>query len=450
MNKTILASTLALVFAAALGGCAVQPPVAPQVATAMPKQWQQFDAQAAEGAASWVDDAQLAALQAQALAANRDIRQAALRMQRAQLQLQGAGLDRQPTPSLGLDASRSRLLEGGGRTQRSHGANVGLSYELDLWQRLGAAEQAQAAQVESARTDIAAAQALIRAQVAERYWALGALEQERPLVAEQLQAAEQVLLLTRQRVREGKLLPIEVDKVAATLQDLRARQAQLQREQAQHRLALGLLLDQPEPALPAEPRLPATAPMRWQPAAPDQALAQRPDVQRARAQVDAALAQQRGIEAARYPRLSLTAGVGTGGAAAKDWLRNPLGSLAANLIVPLVDWRRLDLQRSQALTDVESAALSLRDTLHKALVEIEGLAAEERELQAQSAANQARLQEAEQTERLAQLRFEVGAIARADWLQARNARLAAEQQALQLRLRAWVNQQGLRKALAAG
>lgn len=445
-KKTILASTLALL----LGGCAVQPPAAPQASTAMPAQWQQFEPAATQAPAALSNDPQLLALQQQALNANRDIRQAALRWQRALHQLRGAELDRQPSPSLGLDASRGRSLDQGGPTQRSHGLSTGLNYELDLWQRLSAAEQAQAAQAESLRVDIHAARALIQAQVAERYWALGALAQELPLIDEQLQGAEQVVELTRQRVREGKLLPIEVDKVAATLQDLRARRAQALREQAQHRLALGLLLDQPELQLPGSALLPSGQPARWQPAPPDQALAQRPDVQRARAQVDAALAQQRVAEAARYPRLSLSLGLGTGGPAVDDWLRHPLASLAANLVVPLVDWRRLDLQRNTALSEVESAALSLRDTLHKALVEIEGLAAEERELQAQAQANQARMAEAEQTERLAQLRFEVGAIARADWLQARNARLAAQQQALQLRLRAWVNQQGLRKALAVG
>ncbi|MBH9554063.1 TolC family protein [Inhella gelatinilytica] len=446
-NKTILASTLALL----LGGCAVQPPVAPQASTALPAQWQQFEGQDA-GAAQpdWAGllDPALSQLQQQALAANRDIAQAVLRWRRAELQTQGAGLDRQPSPSLGLDASRSRAVEHG-PTARSHGLSAGLNYEVDLWQRLAQTERAQAAEAEAARTDIAAAQLLIRTQVAERYWSLAALALEEPLITEQLQAAEQVVELTRQRVREGKLLPIEVDKAAATVQGLRSRLAQLARERSSHRLALGLLLNQTEPVLPAAAQLPHAAPPRWLPPPPEQALARRPDVQRARLQVDAALARQRSNEAARYPRLSLSAGLSTGGSDAGDWLRNPLASLAANLVVPLVDWRRLDLQRQGALTDVESSALALRDSLHRALVEIEGLAAEQRELQAQELANAARLQEARRTAQLAQLRFEVGAIARADWLQARNAALAAEQEGIRLRLRAWLNQAALHKALAS-
>ncbi|MFO1250181.1 MAG: TolC family protein [Inhella sp.] len=444
MNKHLIAAAAAL----ALSACSITPPAAPQASTAMPAAWQQFEGQAAPADWAGLIDPALTQLQQQALAANRDIAQAVLRWRRAELQTQGAALDRQPTPSLSLDASRSRLVEQG-PTTRSHGLSAGLGYEVDLWQRLAQAELAQLADAEAARTDIAAAKLLIRAQVAERYWSLAALALEEPLIAEQLHGAEQVVELTRQRVREGKLLPIEVDKNAATLQALRSRQAQLERERSQHRLALGLLLDQTEPALPATARLPDAAPPRWLPPAPEQALARRPDVQRARLAVDAALARQRSSEAARYPRLSFTLGLGTGGSDAGDWLRNPLASLAANLVVPLVDWRRLELQRQGALTEVESSALALRDSLHKALVEVEGLAAEERELQAQEQANAARLQEARRTAQLAQLRFEVGAIARADWLQARNAALAAEQEGIRLRLRAWLNQAALHKALAS-
>ncbi len=451
--KTLSTLALAVGLSLGLGGCALLPkadssPVLPQPLS-LPTDWQQLQP-GGSAAQDWAGalDAQLAELQAQALRANRDIALALKRWERGQLQLRSAGLDRGLTPSLSAGASGSREFEHG-LISRNYSLNAGVSFEADLWGRLAQAESAQLAQAEALRSDWAAAQLLIRSRVAESYWSLAALALEEPLILEQLQSAEAVLALTRLRVREGKLLPIEVDKSASTLQSLRSRLAQLQRERTQHQLTLGLLLDSPAPALPAAPRLPAAAPDDWQAGPPAEVLERRPDVQRARATVDSALAQWRGAEAARYPRLSLNLGVGTGGQQWSDWLERPLGTLSANLVVPLVDWRRLDLQGAQARNEVENAALSLRDTLHKALVEIEQLAAERRELRAQALANQARLNEAQQTEKLASLRYEVGAIARADWLQARNARLAAEQEAIQLRLRQWLNQAALHKALAS-
>jgi outer membrane protein TolC len=183
---------------------------------------------------------------------------------------------------------------------------------------------------------------------------------------------------------------------------------------------------------------------------PATVLERRPDVQRARAQVDAALARSRAAEAARYPSLSFSASLGTGGSSLGDALRNPLASLAGNLVVPLIDWRRLDLQRDGARTELELAALALRDTVATALVEVETALIEGRRLAQQLEANATRLREAEAAERVARLRLDVGRIARADYLQARNARLEAEQGRLQLQLLAWLNRAQLLRALALG
>jgi outer membrane protein TolC len=118
--------------------------------------------------------------------------------------------------------------------------------------------------------------------------------------------------------------------------------------------------------------------------------------------------------------------------------------------VPLIDWRRLDLQRDAARTELELAALALREVVALALVEVETALLEGERLRQQLDANATRLREAQETERLAALRLEAGAIARADFLQARNARLEAEQGRLQLRLRAWLNRAQLTRAVAGG
>lgn len=441
--------TLVPMLALALAACSTAPlqrPAEPLPPVAWLVPAMDSDAQALWS--TWAD-APLLQLQQQALVRNLDIAQASLRWQRAQLQLQAAGLDRGITPSLGLSASASRALESGTLT-RSVGVSAAIAYEADLWGRLARAESAQAAQAEAQRTDVAAAQLLIRSQVAERYWSLAELAQEEPLIEAQRSGAAEVLALTRLRVQEGKLLPIEIDKAAATVQGLLARQAQLQRERLQHQLALRLLLDDAQLGLPTEAQLPLPQLPTVALGSPEQVLSRRPDVLRARLQVDAALAQLQVAVAARYPRLSFSAGLASGGTQWQDWLAQPIASLTSNLMVPLVNWRRLDLQQAQARSDVDSAALALRDTVHKALQEVEQLAAERRELQALVQAQAARQAEAQRTERQARLRYEVGSIAKADWLQVRNALFAAEQEALQLRLRQAINQAGLLKALAVG
>lgn len=444
-------------------GCAHGPAAAPATADlALPAAWAERPGDATPDWAGLLDP-QLAALQARALAANRDIALAAQRWKQAQLLVEQSALRWSPSAGLSANASRpvqtqssTRNVDIGGVTvpvttatgwSRSYGASVGVSYELDLWDRLAQGTAAQRAQAEAARTDIAAARLSIRSQVAEAYWTLAAVQTQRPLAEAQLALTRETLELTRQRVREGKLLPIEVDKIAVNLQAAESRLADLAADAQLQRHILALLLDEPLPGPQPQAALPAGAPPGWRLAPPAEVLAQRPDVQRARLGVDAALAKLRVSEAERYPRLSFSAGLSTGGTTASDWLAQPLASFAANLVVPMIDWQRLALQREGARTELDTAALTLRDTLQKALADIEGQRIEAERAAQQWQANAGRLREATENERLAQLRYEVGAVARADWLQTRSALLDAQQAEIRLRLTQWVRQSSLFKSL---
>lgn len=441
----------ALAMAALLAGCASTATLEEAPAVAAPAAWATL--QAAPPAGQWAgpSDPALARLQERALAANRDIAQALLRWQAAQRLEHAAGLARQPTPSLAATAGATRSLDGDAPLQRSASLNLGVSYEADLWQRLAHAQGAAAAQARASEADWVAARVLVRARVAEAWWTLATIAAQTPALSVQLEGAEQAVALTRLRVQEGKLLPIEIDKAAATLQGLRLQAAQQQELGTRQRLELGLLLADPAFVPDASPALPSQPPADWRASeTPVQVLARRPDVQQARAVLDAALQRLRGAEAARYPQLSFDLGVSTGGTRWSEWLEHPLASLGSSLLVPMIDWRRIELQRLDALGEHEIAGLALRDTMHRALVEIEQLAAEQQRLQAEEAAQARRLAEARTGERLAELRFEVGAISRLDWLQARNARLAAEQDALQLGLRRLLNGVALQRALVTG
>jgi NodT family efflux transporter outer membrane factor (OMF) lipoprotein len=456
--KTRLTSMAAALL---LAGCAHGPvDKAPEVA--LPTAWSQAGGDATPDWAGLLDPT-LAALQARALEANRDIELAAQRWKRAQLLADQSALRWTPNASLSSNASRpletqstTRNVDVGGVTipvtsstgvTRSYGANVGVGYELDLWDRLAQTQAVQRASAEAARTDIEAARLLIRSQVAEAYWTLASLRARQPLADTQLAITRETLELTRARVREGKLLPIELDKIAATVQAAENRLADLAADTLLQRQRLALLLDEPLPGPSPDAALPASDPPQWRLAEPADVLARRPDVQSARLGVDGALARLRASEAERYPRLSFSGSIGTGGSHASDWLSQPLASLGANLVVPMIDWKRLALSRDSARTELDTAALTLRDTLNKALADIETQRIEAERVAQQLAANNGRLREAVENERLARLRYEAGAIARADWLQARNALLDAEQNRIQLRAQQWVRQAALFKAL---
>ena len=406
-------------------------------------------------------DPALLALQQRALEANTDIRRAALAWQAAQIQAKQQGLRLQP--SLGLSYSANRPLQSSGATVNVNGAlvpvgeeahwtqgysaSVSTGFDVDLWNRLAHLDAKQAALTEAARSDIVAARASIASQVAESYWTIVANQRFAAIASAKLELAERAVPLVTARVREGKLVPLEIDKAAAAELAARQQLGDAIAEAAKARVSLARLLDTPPPgpevaavALPT--RLPA-----WAPDEPAQVLERRPDVHRARFEVDAALAEVRATRAARYPQLTFSAGIGTGGARLADWLGQPLLSLTSNLIVPFVDWRRLDLQEAQSRNALDSAALNLRDKVHGALGEVQALLIEQRRIAEARAAADKQLEQAQEAERIARLKRDVGAIALADLLQARIATSDAEQAVEQARLDAVRNRLAMLRAL---
>ncbi|HEY1089915.1 MAG TPA: TolC family protein [Burkholderiaceae bacterium] len=446
-----------------LTACATRGPVQAPAAPPAPAHWSEIRADGASPAWAPLLDARLRELQAQALQANTDIAAAALGFKQAQLQAEQQGLRVRPSASLSSSANKPLQSQGGSididgvrvpvgsNTQwsRSHGASVSVSYEADLWNRLAQAQVQQQALSEAARSDIDAARLLIVCRVAESFWTLATQAHFERIARAKLALAEQALPLVSLRVREGKLPPLEIDKAAANVQSARQALAQVEAATAKARLALAGLLDQapPGPVL-TDATLPTAALPAWLPDEPPQVLERRPDIRRARLEVDAALANARATHAARYPQLTFSAGLGTGGQRLSDWFSQPLLSLAAGLTVPLIDWRRLDIADAQARTSLESAALRLRASVNKALGEVQSQLIDAKQLEAQRLAIDERLQQAVESERLADLKLDVGSLALVDALQIRIARLDAEQAAQQQRLDALLNRLSLLRALA--
>lgn len=456
MKRIFLLAPLLL---AACAGAPIAPPAAPEA----PARW--ADTPAAGELAAWAPllDPALQALQQRALAANTDIRRAALALQAQELQARLQGLRIQPSASLTYSANKPLESQGstinvngvlipvGSQAQWSHsyGASIGAGFELDLWNRLAQLDAQQARLSEAAQSDIAAARQNIASRVAESYWTLAANEGLAVIAREKVRVAEQALPLVTARVKEGKLVPLEIGRASATLQSAQQQLAQAEAALAKARVSLAQLLDETPPGPAVQPVPLPSAPLPdWTPDDPARVLERRPDVHRARLEVDAALASARATRAARYPQLSFSAGLGTGGAKMSDWFAQPLFSLASSLTVPLIDWRRLDLQDAQSRNALDTAALNLRDKVNGALAEVQGLLIDQRRIGDERAAADSQFAVNADAERLARLKLEVGSIARADALQARAATLDAEQAVVQARLDALLNRLALLRALA--
>ncbi len=375
----VLASCALLVAGCALPGVPAPP------APAMPADWAALRAPEVASAveasraglgdagAPWADPV-LQALLARAQAANRDLRLSAQRLSLAEDDARLAGLSLAPQLGLDLSASTGRALQGPATAlgwSRSDGAALSASWTPDLWGQLrGQADQAgQAAAM--AADDVRALRWDLQARVAEQYWTIARLQSGRERLLVDERAAADTLAAQRLKLDEGTLRLADLDVAVADARALALqRQANaLALETARRTLAA--LVDAPPQdfALP-QARLPRERVALPGAGAPMQVLDSRPDVHRARLALDQALLGQRIAQVNRYPTLTLSPGIATGGAGWRHLLDDPGLTLGVSLALPFVDWRARGIAQWQAGTRAAMAAVQFRDALWLALADV--------------------------------------------------------------------------------
>lgn len=307
-----------------------------------------------------LQDPQLNALVEQAQARNLDLKAALATVQQARAL---AGLARReggPQASLGATAQVSRASmpevdpyrSGQPRPpeQRLIGLSQSLSWELDLFGRVATAQAVAERELDMARADLRAAQALVQAELVNRYVQLRASQQLETLSAQQLELAEARRQQLQARVTAGLADARELRAVEAEQAQRSAERAGLQAQLQQTLAAIALLCGHAPAALDRE--LAALRQPQALPALPLQQslqigegwLQQLPQVARADAALRASLGQQVLAERAHLPRLSLAATVGLNESASRLGQAGALRYAAG----PALQWDWFDAGRRQA------------------------------------------------------------------------------------------------------
>ncbi|MFC4257108.1 efflux transporter outer membrane subunit [Altererythrobacter xixiisoli] len=254
-----------------------------------------------------------------ALAANTDVRQALARIDRARAGLRGAGADRLPQTAISASSNYNRLQQfqafpGMSRETWMHDAGIDISYEVDLFGRVGRNVEAARADLAASQADADAVRVIVVADTTRAYAdaasSAGQLQVARDIVA----LLDQSLDLTRRRHDAGLESGLGVAQIA-TLRDQRA--ADIPTLEAQRQAALFRLATLTGRA-PVE--LPAIAAERSVALEIRQAipigdgaalLARRPDVQAAERRLAAATARIGVATAELYPKISLGGSIGS-------------------------------------------------------------------------------------------------------------------------------------------
>jgi len=419
-----------------------QRPAAP-VAAHYPQQADgQSEAAPALGWQAWFRDPQLQALITQALANNRDLRAAALRVEeaRALYGIQRADLFPAVGAQAGLDRSRTPAdlnLTGRPLVGSAYQAGVGLStWELDLWGRLRSLDDAalQTA-LASEATRRAAALSLV-AQVADAWLELAEIDERLAIARDTIASRQESYRIFARRVEVGATSRLNLTQIETLLTQAQALGAQLEQQRAQRLNALTLLVGSPLelPVGQARPALDAAFPA-LSPGTPSLLLTRRPDVAAAEHRLQAASANIGAARAAFFPSISLTGNLGTASAELSGLFRDGshAWSFSPSLSLPIFTAGRLRNNLNLAEVRRDLAVANYEKTIQSAFRDVADALAARQWLTRQLAIAETAEQVQAERARLSTLRYDNGAAPFLDVLDAQRDLLSARQQRVQIR-----------------
>ncbi len=452
---------LAPIVLAVLAGCSqFQPYQRPDLP--LPAQWQGTDAAVAGEATiaplpwqSFVQEPALRSLIDQALQRNQDARIAAAQLDQLKAQLRIREAARLPTVNAGVTGSRQTVGENEPINSTYTAGLQVAGWEIDFFGRLESLSEAARAQFLASEEALKYTRIGLVAGVSAAWLDLQSAQAQLTLADRTLATREDTLRLTRLRFEHGAASALELRQAESLVAAARASRAQLQQQRAVARNALTLLVGGPVPetaglnAGSAAPTGSATAFADVAVGVPSRVLLDRPDIRAAEQQLAAANAQIGAARAAFFPRISLTASLGS----ASSELSGLLGSgtwgwaLAPQALLPIFDGgaNRANLASAQAAR--EAALAQYEKAIQTAFKDVNDALAGQETLRLQAQAQQELLTAERERSRLTQRRLDQGVASQLEWLDAQRSLYSAEQAAVQVGYALQQNRVALYKAL---
>jgi len=371
----------------------------------------------------------LDALVEQALAASPTVTsaQAALRVAQETFRVQRATLF--PSFDATFDASRQKIDTGsfgnpggGAAIYNLYNASVRVNYGLDIWGGTRRGIEAQRAATEYQRYQLEATYQTLIANVITT--AVRAAEQRLLLLGQEqvIATQESLLKVTRARFESGAIARSELLALESALATERSKLPgyKLGLTQAQNQLAVYLgKLPSEQPPIEVdlyELKLPQALPLSL----PSELVRQRPDIRAAEATMHQASANLGVATANLLPQIVLTGSIGTQSSVLDDLFKGNIFSIASSVTQPLLHAGELTAKRRAAIATYDQTAADYRDTVLNAFRNVaDSLRALETDAEYQQA-QFAAMSTSEQSLRLIESQYRLGAGSYLDVLTAQN------------------------------
>jgi multidrug efflux system outer membrane protein len=467
MNRNF--SLLIFVIVAFLGGCTLAPEYT-RPASPVPADWptgaaydetkHTASAPAAAELPWWefFADERLQQIIGIALNNNRDLRLAALNVERARAYYGIQRAELLPTVQAVGSGSRERVpadlsSTGSARTSERYSVNLGItSWEIDFFGRIRNLKDR--ALEEYLATDEArrSAQILLVSTAAQAYLALAADREALKLVASTLETQEASYQLIRKRRDVGIASELELRQAQSQVDIAQGEVARYTQQAAQDENALNLLVGSPVPLALLPAALDSVASLKEiSPGLSSEQLLRRPDVLTAEHRLKAANANIGAARAAFFPRISLTTAIGTASADLSGLFQSGQGtwSFAPQIGLSIFDarmWSAYDVTKVER----EISVAQYEKAIQTAFREVADALAVRGTVNRRIAAQQSLVDAAAETYRLSRMRYIQGIDSYLGVLDAQRSLYGAQQGLIALRLAGIVNQVTLYRVLGGG
>jgi multidrug efflux system outer membrane protein len=383
---------------------------------------------------------------------NNNVLVAAGRLAQARAIARSTDANRSVQVGLGAGAVRQTDVTANNAPRTTVSANASLSYEVDLFGKLAGASNAASLDASSREALLRSTQLLVQADVAQTYLSLRALDAERTLVRDTLQAYRNTLRLTEVRLREGDVAELDVARVRTEVASTESEALALDRRRAELEHALAVLVGEVASNFQVTPGDWATALPVIPAGVPSTVLARRPDVAAAQTTMQAAQARVGVAQTAWFPIFSLTANGGYAAPEIGDLFKMSMRSwgVGALLSLPLFDGGRREAGMQSAHAELDIALAQYREQILVAFRDVEDQLSALRLLGEQSDAQSRSVASASRATLLSGARYRNGLVSQLELLDAQRSELSSRRQALQVKAAQYLSTVGLIRALGGG
>ena len=393
-----------------------------------------------------------------ALQNNRDLRVAALNVERARALYRIQRAELLPTVDATGRTTKDRVPADISGTEvaptvEQYSAKLGISsWEIDFFGRIRSLEKRALEEyfaTEQARRSV---QILLVSEVANAYLTLAADRENLQLARSTLEAQQASYNLIRRRFEVGIAPKLDLRQVQTRVDAARVDVARFTELAAQDENALNLLVGSPVSADLLPEGLSGVAPLPdVSPGMSSDVLLCRPDILQAENLLKAANANIGAARAALFPRISLTTAVGTASGELSGLFKS--GSLAWNytpeIVLPIFDPRAWSALRVTKV-DRDTALAQYEGAIQAAFRDVADVLARKGTVGDQMEAQQSLVDATAETYRLSNLRYEKGTDIYLNVLDAQRSLYAAQQQLIAIHLAKLTNQVRLYAVLGGG